>query len=195
MRVFELSVLPVNIWSQKTSEFSDCCKPCNRSICWTFWKLVSFAKSNFDRYNQQTILLLYMCWISDPLFDLWFSTCHFYLSKCDITRPANFRKFLQTAEESFNRSICRTCCKLGSLVKSNFDSYDLWIILLLYMCQISDSLFDMWFSTCHFYPSKCGIMRPPNFHKFLQTAEECCDRNISWTFWKLGSLIKLNFDR
>ena len=119
-----------------------------------------------------------MCQISDPLFDMWFPTCHFYPSKCDIMRRPNFRKFLQTTEECCNRNICRTFCKLGSLVKSNFDRYDPWIILLLYMCEISDSLFDVWFKTCHFYTSECDITRPPNFRKFLQAAEECCNKSI-----------------
>ena len=41
-----------------------------------------------------------------------------------------------------------------------------------------------------FYPSKCDITRPPNFQKFLQTAEECCNRNICWTCYKLVSLVK-----
>ena len=47
------------------------------------------------------------------------------------------------------------------------------------MYKISDSLFDVWFPTCHFYPSKFDIMRPPSFRKFLQTAEECCNRNFA----------------
>ena len=32
--------------------FRTFCKPCNRNICWTRCKLVSFVKSNFNRYNQ-----------------------------------------------------------------------------------------------------------------------------------------------
>ena len=119
------------------------CKPCKRTCAELTenWKM-----SSNQIFDRQTILLLYMHQISDSLIDVWFPTCHFYPSRCDITRPPNFRKFLQTAEES-NRNICRTFCKLGSLVKSNFDRYDPWIILLLYMCQISDSLFDVWFPT------------------------------------------------
>ena len=42
------------------------------------------------------------------------------------------------------------------------------------MCQTSYSLFDVWFSTCHFYQSNCDITKPPSFRKFPQTAEECC---------------------
>ena len=73
-----------------------------------FWKLISVVKSNFDRYDPFIILLLYMCQISDPLFEVWFPICHFYPSKCDITRPSNFRKFLQIVEEYCNRNICQT---------------------------------------------------------------------------------------
>ena len=105
---------------------------------------------------------------SDSFFDVWFPTCHFYLSECDITRPPNFRKFLQTAEECCNRNISQTFCKLGSLTKSNFDRHYPWIILLLYMCQISDPLFDMWFPTCYFYPSKCDITRRPILGSFCK---------------------------
>ena len=43
-----------------------------------------------------------------------------------------------------------------------------------FSCQISDSLFDVWFSTCRFYPSDCDITRPPSFRKSLLTAEERC---------------------
>ena len=46
-------------------------------------------------------------------------SCHFYLSKCDITRCPKFGKFLQTAEECCTRKICRTFCKLRSLVSAN----------------------------------------------------------------------------
>ena len=36
------------------------------------------------------------------------------------------------------------------------------------MCQTGNSLFDVWFPTCHFYPSKCDFTRP---RKFLHTTE------------------------
>ena len=187
LRASDLSAyLSIYLMSKDPRIFRTFCKPCNRNICWIFWKLLSVVKSNFDRYNQQTNLLLYMCQISDPLFDVWFPTFHFYQSKCDITRPPNFRKFLLTTEECCNRNIYRTFCKWGSLVESNLDRYDRWIILLLYICQISDSLFDVWFPTCHFYPSKCGITRSPNFRKFLQTAKKCCNKNFAAN-WEISS--------
>ena len=60
LRATDLSVLSVNIWCQTTFWiFRTFCKPCNRNVCWTFCKLVSLVKSNFGRYNHQTILLLY----------------------------------------------------------------------------------------------------------------------------------------
>ena len=46
------------------------------------------------------------------------------------------------------------------------------------MCQSSDSIFEVRFQTCLFYPSKCDTIRPSNFRKFLQKTEECCNRNI-----------------
>ena len=151
---------------------------CNRNICRTCYKLVSLVKSNFDRYNRWTILLLYVCQSSDSIFDVRFPTCQFYPSKCDVTRPPSFRKFLQTAEECCNRNICGTFWKLGSLIKSNFDGYNQQTILPLYMCKISDSWFDLRFPTCLYYPSKCDIIRPTNFQQFLQTSEEFCNKSF-----------------
>ena len=120
-----------------------------------------------------------MCQISGSTFDVRFPTCQFYLSKCDITRPPNFRKFLQTAEECCDRNIFGTFWKLGSLVKSNFDR---WTIPFLYKCQISDSLFDVRFPTCQFYLLKCEVTRAPDFQKVLQTSEEFCNKNIPVVF-------------
>ena len=104
-----------------------------------------------------------------------FSTCQFYRSKPCITRPSNFRKFLQTAEECCDRNICRTFCKLGSLIKSNFDRF-------LYKCQISDSLFDVPFPTFQFYLLTCEITKAPNFQTVMQTSEEFCNKNIPVVF-------------
>ena len=68
----------VNIWCQKTfGSFWTFCKPFDRNICWTCCKSLSLIKSNFDRYNQWTILPLYMCQISDSWFDVLFPTCFF----------------------------------------------------------------------------------------------------------------------
>ena len=120
-----------------------------------------------------------MCPISDSFFDVWFPTCHFYPSKCDMTRPPNFRKFMQTTEKCCNRNICGTFCKLGSLLKSNFDRTIRGSSCSFICVKL---VIDVWFPTCHFYPSKCDITRPPNFRKILQTAEECCNRNICRTF-------------
>ena len=124
-----------------------------------------------------------MCRISDSLFDVWFPTCHFYPSKCDITRPPpNFRKFLHTAEACCNRNIFRTFCKLGSLIKLNFEKYDPWIVRFLYKCQISDLLFDVRFPTFQFFLLTCEVTRAPNFQKVLQTSEEFCNKNIPVVF-------------
>ena len=82
-------------------------------------------------------------------------------------------KFLQTAEECCNRNICRTFCKLGSLIKSNFDRW------FLYKCQISDSLFDVWFPTFQFYLFN---MWGHNFQTVLQTSEEFWNKNIPVVF-------------
>ena len=120
-----------------------------------------------------------MCRISDSLFDVWFLTCNFYPSKCDITRPPNFRKFLQTAEECCNRNICRTFCKLEILVKSNFDKQTIWFLC---KCQISYSLFGVRFPTFQFYLLICVVTRAPNFQKVLQTSEEFCNKNIPVVF-------------
>ena len=117
-----------------------------------------------------------MCQISDSVFDVKFPTCQSYTSKCNITRPPNFRKFLQTAEECCNRNICEPSENLGSLVKSNFDR---WTIPFLYKCQISNSLFDVRFPTCQLYLLKCEA---PNFQKVLQTSEEFCNKNIPVVF-------------
>ena len=119
-----------------------------------------------------------MCQISDSIFDVGFLTCQFCQSKCDITRPPDFRTFLQTAEECCNRNICGTFWKLGSLIKLNFDRYNQETILPLYICQISDSWFDVRIPTCLFYPSKCDITRPPDFQKFLQTSDEFCNKTF-----------------
>ena len=102
-----------------------------------------------------------------------FPTCQFYRSKPGIMRPSNFRKFLQPAEERCNRNICRTFCKLGSLIKSNFDRF-------LNKCQIRDSLFDVPFQTFQFYLLTCEVTRAPNFQTVMQTSEEFC--NITKTF-------------
>ena len=112
-----------------------------------------------------------MCQISDSIFDVPFLTFQFYTSKCDITRPPNFRNFLQTAEECCNRNICEPS-----------ENFDLWTIPFLYKCQISDSLFDVRFPTCQFYLLKCEVTRAPNFQKVLQTSEEFCNKNIPVVF-------------
>ena len=109
-----------------------------------------------------------MCQTGDSIFDVRFPTYQFCPSKCEITRPPNFRKFQQTAQECCNRNICGTCCKLLRIVKSNFDRHNKYTILLLYVCQISDSIFDVRFPTCQFYPSKCDITRPPIFGSFCK---------------------------
>ena len=108
-----------------------------------------------------------------------FRLVSFYCSKSGITRPSNFRKFLQTAEECCNRNICRTFCKLGSLIKSNFDRLT---IGFLYKCQISDSLFDVGFFTVFFYLLTYEVTRAPNFQTVLQTSEEFCNKNIPVVF-------------
>ena len=36
---------------------------------------------------------------------MWFPTSHFYPSKCDITRPPNFRRFLKIPEKCCSRNI------------------------------------------------------------------------------------------
>ena len=104
-----------------------------------------------------------------------FPTCQFYCSKPGITKPSNFRTFLQTAEECCNRNICRTFCKLGSLSKSNFDRF-------LYKCQISDSLFDVPFPTFQCYLLTCEDTRAPNFQTVMPTSEEFCNKNIPVVF-------------
>ena len=55
-------------------------------------------------------------------------------------------------------------------------------ILLLYECQIGDSLFDVRFPPCQFYLIKCEVTRAPNFQKVLQTSEEFCNKNIPVVF-------------
>ena len=55
--------------------------------------------------------------------------------------------------------------------------------MLLYVCQISDSLFDdVRFPTCQFYLLNCELSKAPNFQKVLQTSEECCNKNIPVMF-------------
>ena len=106
-----------------------------------------------------------------------------------------FGRFLQTAEECCSRNICETCCKLVSLVKSNFDRYNIQTILLLYVCQISDSIFDVQFPTCQFYLSKCDIMRLPVFGSFCKLLGNVVTETFAEPSENLGSLVKSNFDR
>ena len=117
-----------------------------------------------------------MCQISDSC---GFPLVSFYCSKSGITRLSNFRKFLQTAEECCNRNICRTLCKLGSLINSNFDR---GTIGFLYKCRISDSLFDVRFPTFQFHLLTSEVTRAPNFQTVLQTSEEFCSENIPVVF-------------
>ena len=55
-------------------------------------------------------------------------------------------------------------------------------ILLLYVCQISDSLLDVRFPTCQFYLLNCEVSRALDFQKVLQTSEEFCNKNIPAVF-------------
>ena len=55
-------------------------------------------------------------------------------------------------------------------------------MLLLYKCQINDSLFDVRFPTCQFYLLKCEVARVPNFQKVLQASEEFCDKKVPVMF-------------
>ena len=80
-----------------------------------------------------------------------------------------FERFCKLLRNVVTETFAEPAANWLSLVKS---------ILLLYVCQISDSIFDVWFPTCQFYPSNCDITRPPSFRKFLQTAEECCTRTF-----------------
>ena len=108
----DLSVLPVNILCQKTSELSECSA---NLVTETFaeppenWLVLSnrILTGTISRPSCSFIcvelVIHYLCGIRVV------SDLSFLPSKCDITRPPNFRKFLQTTEECCNRNICRTC--------------------------------------------------------------------------------------
>ena len=154
--------------------FRTFCKPCNRNVCWTCCKLLSLVKSNFDWYIHWTILLLYSTRQNVKSRHL-----SFFRSFCRLLRNVVTETF---AEPAANWEVSSNRISIGTVSRPSCP----------FRC---DSWCDVRFPTCQFYRSKSGIRRPSNFRKFLQTAEECCNRNICRTFCKLGSLVKSNFDR
>ena len=83
----------------------------------------------------------------------------------------SFRKLLRNLLK-IGKSRQRNLLKIGKSRQIEF----------LYKCQISDSLFDVWFPTCQLHLLKCEVTRAPNFQKVWQTSEEFCNKNIPVVF-------------
>ena len=94
----------------------------------------TFQVSSNETLTVRTVRLilpLYICLISDSLFNVRFPTGQFHLSISDVKRPSEFSNVLQTLQQKHLLNLL-----LISLVKSNFDTYNQQTILLLYSaCQ------------------------------------------------------------
>ena len=175
--------------------FKTFCKPCNRIFAEPAANWLSLVISNFDRYNMQAILLLYVCQISDPIFDVRFLNCQFYPSKCDIQGLPIFGSFCKLlknvvteipAKPSKNWEVSSNRILTATVGRPSCSSMCAKLVIQYLMCGfrlVSSTRQNVISRGLPVFGSFCKLLRNVVTETFAEPSEN------------LGSLVKSNFDR